>query len=281
MAPRRDAQEHITVARLYPDVKHVYVEGRTDARYIVVSAGHPKSCDVHPIEDVDFDLDDEQPSPFLSGCRGKVVALGQAFQGKLKSDNARFLVDKDHEDEHPIIPYDPAIVITDFSNFFVGELDFEWVRDSMYLAIGAAISLDFWSRIISSCLFLFAYRSVKQSQFPRAHFPNPANFIVLSDGLPSLDEEQFCANAVTSPYIPLTGVQLHGQVLENLAEKTSDPRHYINSDDLLTILHSFIRRAKLASNVSRDAIKSALLLSLPKPSANQPRLQMLLQWMTG
>jgi hypothetical protein len=210
-----------------------------------------------------------------------VVAMAGLFNGKLRADNVRFLADKDHEDHHPIIRPNPLLVLTDFANPFVGELAFEWVRDAVFVATGARISDAFWANLIDGCRFLFSYRAIKQSRFPRSHLPAATNFVALEGGVPKLRKDLYCANGITSPHVNLSAKQLEQLVELDVLEKSGDQRHFINSEDFLVLLHSFIREGRLATNVSRDALKSAILVSMPRPSVNQPRLTVLLQWMNG
>lgn len=281
MAPRRDAREHLTAAMLYPQIKHVYVEGRTDARYIRASAAYPENCDVHAVEDVELELLEEERSPFLSGNRLRVALLAELFTGRLKGDNGRFLVDKDHEDTHPSLPDSPILVVTDYANLFSGELRYEWVRDAVLVGFGAEITEALWASLVEGCRFMFAFRALKQDRFPQAHLTNPSGYVAIDQGgTPRVSIDALCTNAATSPYIPLSALELQTEVTIIAANQQGDARNFINFGDFLDILRAFIRRAGLANNVPRDGLKTAIHVSMPPPSLEQMRLRALLHWMS-
>lgn len=251
----RTVDEWATVAKISKGIKHLFVEGETDARLLAHIYGYPEDVDLRTAREVE----DESSSshPLCGGFKLRLVALSKAASS-CEVGNLKCLVDTDFESVFPFIDINGAIFLTKFANLPVSTLHFEWLKSHLLKGYGFTLTDKIWEFVLGTLKFAFAARFIStRNQNPKTA-PDLVKFVSVEKGEWIFDKMRYTAQIFglhqnnAAPHV--TKVQQEASLM------CGDPREYINSNDAFDLVYALLRLSKLiGGGVSREAIRSAFL----------------------
>lgn len=251
--PSRTVEEWATVARISRSVRHLFVEGESDARLLTHVYGYRDDVDLRLANEI---CESEIPShPLCGGMKLRLVQLG-VQANSANTENLKVLVDTDFETLKSYMTYNESTFLTSFANLPVSTFTFEWFKGFLIKSYGLILNQQTWQFINNTLKFAFAARFKSAvSPSPRAA-PELGRYIALSNREWKFDEQLYVAHFFE--LTRATALPRVGAITAELESFTDDPRLYINSNDLFDVIYSLLRHSKaIGGAVSRAAVRQA------------------------
>ncbi|WP_139330435.1 hypothetical protein [Sphingomonas sp. Sph1(2015)] len=251
----RTADEWVTVAKISKNIKHLFVEGESDARLLSHVYGYPDDVDLRVAREIE--RPDIQSHPLCGGFKLRLVDLAKSASDA-NIANLKCLVDSDFENLSPYVQRNANLFLTKYANLPVSTLQYEWTKAFLLKAYGFVLKDATWAFIVDTLHFCFVARYFSaRSENPNSA-PDMSKCVDYAKGLFSFNQVKYCSQFFdlniksTSPIIK--------KIKDEIDTINDDARRYINSNDTFDILHAILRASKLiGGGVSRDAVRQSFL----------------------
>ena len=278
MAPKRTPEEWATVVRISgPAVKHLFLEGNSDARIIASLLGYPAPCDVRSGDEIDDDLADA--TPFFGGNKLRLIKVAAAVE-PWACPNVVCLIDADFA---PFVEWHKRLIAlraTDFANLPVTTLTEEWLRSFLLRSFGYVMSVATWKEICVALVTGFVARYLSaQSDEPRGA-PDLGGACQIKEG-----ELTFDADAYLQKFFGVTGLALsrmRSATEELSAVLDGDVRYAAHSQDTLDLVYFILKSSgRLTGSFPRASMKPMYIAAFQPEEGDRSVLSELNRWATS
>jgi hypothetical protein len=247
----RTVDEWITVARISRSVKHLFVEGETDARLLSHLFGYPSDIDIRTAREVD--KSSLPAHPMRSGFKLRLIELASTASVQSTSNIACF-IDADFDRLVSNLKYPDNILLTEYANLPVCTLTYDWLQSFFIKAYGFVLTDDIWKFSISTLNYSFVARFISAKQDKPRGSPELSDYIRHSKGGWYFEKLLYTAH-----FFGLDKFSA-GPRMKSVEDECDlydgDHRNFVNSNDLFELLYAILRQSKtIGGGVARDTIK--------------------------
>lgn len=166
MRPKRTIAEWITVARVSGGVRHLFVEGATDARLLQHLSSHPTKTDIRTADEVDCNTDDG--NSFFGGHKLRLIKLASESVVASCVSNILCFVDADFRILVESTAPKRNLIFTDYASLPAEAVTEKWLEHHFLKAYGYVLRPHDWNAIVDVLQNGFAARYLS-SQLNRPH----------------------------------------------------------------------------------------------------------------
>ncbi len=258
MLPKRTVSEWLTIARIAKDVKHLFVEGASDARVLAHAFGYPLNIDFRTADEIEFEI--PHSHPLWGGNKLRLMELAFSIDSS-KTANMRSFVDSDFA---PLVSYfvrSNSVIQSKSANLPSSTLSFNWMQGFLIKGYGCLLDNKKWEFLCYALKFCFVCRFLAAVQVRPRAVPCASDFVSLKKR-----ELVFDALGYTGKTFDLKGadrLRRLSLIEEFLYFLQFDIKYLANSNDIFDILYSLLRTlGHISGSVPRDAVRQAYLAAL-------------------
>lgn len=279
MVPRRSVSEWITAIEISPQIRYLFVEGKSDANLIGSFVIDDDLVEISPIENVPI-LATNVVAGFLGGNRCKLVRFSEKIEATGGLENAKFLIDRDFEDHRPTIGGNPSIFLTDSANLPVCFLDYNRYRENIFRMLGVVIEEQTWNSTLDCCKYLFALRLWKANNYPSTKIPDLKSDITVAGNIVSLDIKKLIGRLHSAGGIGISVNQIVEEVAAVEATLSDNWRLSVRSHDFFALVFKTMRtRRELPQGWNIETLEKLISASYLEPCADQHRVTEVINWL--